>query len=211
MILVICPHDQNPPSSAADRRIIGAMKRAITLCLLLTACGVGDDGVPSTPEPRECLANLTVTGQFTMSQPAPDIVNNDTGDPPADGKPDIMGCWPTGTWSFSAAVVDNTCKTAPELLPEYKFTATYVPDPTDPKYTYALVTPSPATAMNARIHISSGGGGLCAAGLELFSDDGKKTWNLQPALNTFNASGPLTGQGEYAEWKDSQVPTTPGA
>jgi len=185
---------------------MAVMRNALALVLLLSACGVGDDGVPSTPEPRECLANLSITGQFTMSQAAPDNVNNDTGDPPGDGKPDIMGCWPTGTWTFSAAIVDNTCKTPPVLLPEYKFTATYVPDPTDPKYTYELVAPTPAAMANHRIHVSSGGGGLCEAGVELYSEDGKQFWNLLPALNTFNASGPLTGFGEYSEWKDPQFP-----
>lgn len=175
------------------------------LCLWLAACGVGDDGTPSTPEPRECLANLSITGQFTMSQAPPDELNNDTGMPPGDGKPDINGCWPTGTWTFSAAIVDNTCKTEPVLLPEYKFTAVFVPDPTEAKYTYTLNTPDPGS-MNHRIHVSSGGGGLCEAGVELYSADGKQSWNLQPALNTFNANGPLTGLGEYAEWKDSQYP-----
>lgn len=186
-------------------RNIAVMTRALVLCLLLTACGVGDDGVPTTPEPRECLAHLNITGQFTMSQAAPDIVNNDTGDPPGDGKPDIMGCWPVGTWTFSAALVDNTCKTEPMLLAEYKFNGVYIPDPTEPKYEFTLVTPDPGS-LNHRVHVSSGGGGLCEAGVELYSADGKQSWILQPALNTFNASGPLTGLGEYAEWKDAQYP-----
>lgn len=181
------------------------MTRALMLCFVLSACGVGDDGTPSTPEPRECVAHLDITGQFTIGAAAPDIVNNDTGDPPGDGIPDIQGCWPVGTWSFKAALVDNTCKNPPELLPEYKFTGVYIPDPTEPKYEFTMVTPSP-DAMNHRVHVSSGGGGLCEAGVELYSADGLKSWNLQPALNVFNISGPLTGLGEYAEWKDAQYP-----
>ena len=41
--------------------------------------------------------------------------------------------------------------------------------------------------------------------LELFSEDGKQTWILNPALNVFNVNGPLSGVAEYAEWKESQT------
>jgi hypothetical protein len=184
------------------------MNRAVLvlgLGLLIPACGVGDNGLPSTPEARTCLANLSITGTFTLGMPSPDVVNNDTQLPPADGIPDILGCWPTGTWAFTAAVVDNTCATAPTPLAEYKFVAAFVDDPIEPTYSYTLVTPDPATNDN-RVHISSGGGGLCEGTLELYSADGLQSWNLHPALNVFNTSGPLTGIGEYAEWKEPQYP-----
>jgi hypothetical protein len=176
----------------------------LSLPLVAAACGVGDDGPPSTPEPRICEATFTVSGTFTLAMPAPDEVNNDTGDPPGDGKPDINGCWPVGTWAFTAALVDNTCKTPPTPLAEYRFNTTFIADPVEPGYMYTLVTPSPATT-KSRIGVSSGGGGLCEGKVELFSEDGKQTWILEPALNVFNTSGPLTGVGEYAEWNESQT------
>jgi len=175
----------------------------IGLGLLITGCGVGDNQ-SSTPDPRICQAHFTVAGTFTLGQAPPDRVNNDTQVPPADGVPDIQGCWPVGTWTFTLAQDDNTCKTAPTPLAEYKFTTTFVDDPVEPDYAYALNEPNPAGA-KYRVGVSSGGGGLCTAQMELFSDDGKQTWILNPALNSFNMSGPLDGLAEYAEWKDAQT------
>jgi hypothetical protein len=173
--------------------------------LVVSACGVGDDGPPSTPEPRTCLAHLALTGTFTMSQASPDNQNNNTGDPPGDGIPDIQGCWPVGVWTFTASVVDNTCAAAPELQSQYKFTGVFVPDPVTPDYTFTLNAPDPNT-MHHRVGVSEGGGALCSGSVELYSDDGLKSWILDPALNVFNTSGPLTGQGEYAEWTVAQYP-----
>jgi len=176
---------------------------ASLLVVLGAGCGVGDDGPPSTPEPRLCQAHFTLAGQFTLGMPAPDKVNNDTGDPPGDGKPDIQGCWPVGSWTFSATMTDNDCKTPPIPLAQSQFNTTFVDDPVEPAYNYTVVTPNPSTT-KTRIGVSSGGGGLCVGKLELFSEDGKQTWTLDAALNVFNTSGPLTGVGEYAEWADSQ-------
>ncbi|MBL0212934.1 MAG: hypothetical protein IPQ07_03550 [Myxococcales bacterium] len=183
-----------------------ANRGALVLCLglgALAACGVGDDGPPSTPEPRLCQAHMSLTGSFTLGQAPPDHVNNDTGNAPGDGLPDIMGCWPVGTWAFSVSITDNTCAVAPTPLAEYKFTTTFVDDPVEPDYTYAVVTPSPATT-KSRVSVSSDAAG-CQGTIELFSEDGKQTWNLQPSLTAFNTNGPLTGSGEYAEWKDAQT------
>lgn len=185
-----------------------AKRGALTLCLglaTLAACGVGDDGPPSTPEARICQAHFTVAGQFTMSRPSPDDVNNNTGIAPGDGVPDIQGCWPVGTWTFQLTQIDNTCKTPPTPLAEYKFTGVFVADPVTPDYTFTLVTPEPS-ANSHRIGVSSGGGGLCEGSLELYSADAKQSWILNPALNVFNTSGPLTGVGEYGEFKDPQYP-----
>lgn len=192
--------------TAMTHRTLLGLGFGLGLALASAACGVGnDEGTPSTPDPRICAANLSLTGTFTLGMPSPDKVNNDTHLPPGDGLPDIQGCWPTGTWSFTAAVVDNTCKTAPTLLAEYKFRTDFVDDPVDPTYNYVLLAPNPTTTSN-RVKVSSGGGGLCEAGVELFSADGKQSWNLHPTLNVFNVSGPLAGVGEYAEWNDAQYP-----
>lgn len=170
-----------------------------------TACGVGDDALPSTPEPRICTANLTLSGTFTLGATAPDVVNNDTGQPPGDGQPDIMGCWPTGTWTWTVAIADTTCASPPALEASYSFRTDYTTDANgDPEYAYTLLAPQRSTGF--RLKVSSGGGGLCEGALELFSDDGKESWILQPALDTFNTNGPLTGVGEYAQWRESQYP-----
>jgi hypothetical protein len=177
---------------------------ALASLLLLGACGVGDDGPPSTPEPRICQAHFTIDGQFALGMPSPDKVNNDTGDPPGDGMPDIMGCWPVGTWTFSVTQTDNDCAKPPAPLAQYKLTVGFIDDPVEPGYSYTLNEPNPAQT-KSRAGVSSGGGGLCVATIELFSEDGKQTWNLQLALDVFNTSGPLTGLAEYAEWNESQT------
>lgn len=187
------------------------MRRHLSLVLAgslasLTACGVGDDGeLPSTPEARECTANLTITGTFTLGAQVPDNYNNDTGDPPGDGVPDFSGCWPTGTWTWTVAVADNTCPTAPVPEASYSFRTDFLPDMNgEPQFSYTLLAPQ--LTSNYRLKVSSGGGGLCEGGLEIYDATGTTGWILQPALDVFNQSGPLTGVGEYAIWKESQYP-----
>lgn len=173
---------------------------------VLGACGVGDDAMlPMTPEPRICIANLAITGTYAIGAMVPDNVDNDTNEPPADGMPDFTGCWPTGTWTFNLSITDNTCATPPTPLPEYKFRTDYLPDANgEPQYTHTILSPNLTT--NYRLKVSSGGGGLCEGIMEIYSEDGLQSWILHPALNSFNMSGPLTGVGEYAEWRDAQYP-----
>lgn len=185
----------------------GRMTKCGTVLLLVLsagACGVGDDlDPPNTPEPRLCTANLGITGNFTVGAMVPDDVNNDTGEPPGDGMPDFTGCWPTGTWSWTMSVTDNTCATAPTPEPTYSFRTDYTPDANgEPQYVYTLL--APALTEGYRLKVSSGGGGLCEGILEVFSPDGLATWNLHATLDSFNMSGPLGGQGEYAEWREPQ-------
>lgn len=167
------------------------------------ACGVGDEET-STPDERICSATLSITGMFTMSSPAPDVLNNQTNMPPGDGMPDFTGCWPTGNWSFSAAIDTTTCSNLQQPAQTYQFTTTYTQasDGQGGEYDYALVAPTLATG-EYRLKVSSGGGGLCEGVMELYLDGGKKAWLLHPALNVFNQSGPLTGVGEYGEFEQS--------
>jgi hypothetical protein len=178
------------------------------LSLSLSACGVGDNDMPDlpmTPEPRVCSSTLAITGTFTIGAAVPDEVNNDTQLPPGDGMPDFTGCWPTGTWLFNLAVGENSCETPPVPLAEYRFRTDYVDDAMgEPQYEYTLLAPQLTT--NFRLKVSSGGGGLCEGILEIYSPDGLESWNLHPALNSFNMSGPLSGEGEYALWTESQYP-----
>ena len=198
------------PAVASGCLTMGAMMNRATgvlFALSVGACGVGDDDneLPNTPEPRLCSANLAIIGTFTLGAMVPDDVNNETGDPPGDGVPDFSGCWPTGTWTWTMTVSDNTCATPPAPAPSYSFRTDFVPDANgDPQYQYTLLAPQNP---NYTLKVSSGGGGLCEGLLELFSPDGLQSWNLHPTLNSFNMNGPLAGSGEYAEWRDNQIPT----
>ncbi len=182
-------------------RLFGVLTLSAT-----AACGVGDDAPPpSTPDPRICSANLSITGNFTLGMPAPDLVNNDTQMPPADGLPDVEGCWPVGTWTWTMAVVDNTCQTPPTPAPSYSFRTDYVLDANnEPTYTYSLIAPT--SFPNYRLKVSSGGGGLCEGVIEFYTADGLESWILHPALDSFNMNGPLDGLAEYAQWSDAQYP-----
>lgn len=175
---------------------------------VLSACGVGDNDMPlpSTPEERICSATLALTGTFAMSSSVPDAVNNTTKMPPGDGMPDFTGCWPTGVWTFTAAVGENTCATPPVPDAQYKFTTTYTLDSNmeGPKYDHTLN--SPALTGDYRLKVSSGGGGLCEGVIEIYKDGATKAWILHPALNVFNMSGPLTGEGEYSEYPGPVYP-----
>ncbi len=175
--------------------------------LFIGACGVGDEET-NTPDERLCDATLSITGSFTMSEPAPDLVNNDTNMPPGDGLPDFTGCWPTGTWAFTAKVESTSCSTTPQQpTTEYRFTTTYSQgsDGAGGQYDYQLVSPA-LSAGEYRLKVSSGGGGLCEGVMELYLDGAKKAWLLHPALNVFNQSGPLTGVGEYGEYSVAIYP-----
>lgn len=175
--------------------------------LSLSACGVGDDApLPSTPEERICSATLAIAGNFMITSPVPDNLDNNTNMPPADGMPDFTGCWPTGVWTFTATVGETNCATPPVPEAQYKFTGTYTLDSMmeGPKYDFVLNTP--ALTENFRLKVSSGGGGLCEGVIEIYTDGATKAWLLHPALNTFNASGPLGGEGEYAEYKTAVYP-----
>ena len=184
---------------------------AISL-LLIGACGVGDDGGPTGPtDPRLCNTEFNLTGTYAVGMAPPDLVNNDTQQPPADGVPDIQGCWPTGMWTFTAAVTTNDtmtpdCSPAPNVPQQVQFRVDFVSDPNDPTYTYTLLAPT--GFKKTIVKISQGGGGLCEGQVELYSEDGKETFNFHPILNVFNQNGPLAGQGEFARFNVSQIPTT---
>lgn len=182
---------------------------AISL-LLIGACGVGDDGGPTGPtDPRLCTTSFSLTGTFTVGAAPPDAVNNETREPPGDGVPDIEGCWPTGTWTFTAAVKANTsnepdCAPQPTAPQSLQFKVDFVNDPIEPTYTYTVIAPTTFKKTTAKV--TSGGGGLCEGLMELFSEDGLETFNFHPVLNVFNQNGPLEGQGEFARFSVNQIP-----
>jgi hypothetical protein len=113
---------------------------AFIACAMFTAaCGVGDedDTVPIDPNPLKAVCSSGFKTMGTFEQSAPKVDDNDT---PADTTDDIPieGCFPIGTWTFTA-VVDDTIEvpdinddgvgdrcgengtTKPEVLPSYVF------------------------------------------------------------------------------------------
>jgi len=65
----------------------------------------GGDPPISTPPARSCTAQFTTAGTFAYSTPPP------TG---------YTGCWPIGTWTFTATRVMNDCSPEPMTLPQYQ-------------------------------------------------------------------------------------------
>nr|MBA3457703.1 hypothetical protein [Deltaproteobacteria bacterium] len=90
-------------------RNLGAL---VLLGLSVGACGVGDDSdIPESDDRNEalgivCEATMDITGTFVAGTP---------------GRPAEVptGCWPVGTWTFTATIAENACPTAPALLPSY--------------------------------------------------------------------------------------------
>lgn len=129
-----------------------------------------------------CEASLSIRGSFTQTAPQP---------------VDVFGCWPVGIWRFTTQVVSNDCPTAPALEPEYVFEVTR--DEVEETMRYAYKTDP--TYDRLRMKVTSGGGGLCEGGFEIYSPDGKTFVNLKPALQ---ASGEITGHGDYEVYKTAQ-------
>jgi hypothetical protein len=164
----------------------------VSALVLATGCLV-DPGPNQTEDPnaRVCTMSMTITGSFAELAPAP--LN-------PDGTP-YTGCWPYGTWTFTAARgATNTCQTAPTILPQYQFKVDQATDPENgdiiPKYVY-MTDP---TAHN-RVKVSQGGDGLCEGELNVFSTDGKEVWILKPEMY---ADKTLRGDGEYSLYKIDQ-------
>ena len=115
---------------------------------------------------------------------------------PDTGMP-YTGCWPVGTWTFTASVVDNTCPTAPQLLPSYSFTVARTlngPDMQGQVDTYTNTTT--VGAMTYHLGVSANGQG-CEGHLELGSADGTQYFQLQPTLAKGTGVTTLAGSGDY--------------
>ena len=138
---------------------------------------------------RLCTMAMTLTGSFSQEITPP--LNE-------DGTP-YVGCWPYGTWTFTAARGTTDCTPQPTILPQYQFKVTQVTDPEGyliPSYTYMT---DPAT--RSRIKVSQGGDGLCEGEASLFSADGKEIWVLKPEMY---ADLSVRGDGEYSKYGSDQ-------
>ena len=182
-------------------RIVGANVLFVALTAT-AACGVGGDdggGMIMQPPPvndgQICNATLAITnGTFTPGT-TPRPTDPDTGLP-------ITGCWPVGTWTFSASVASNQCQTMPTVLPSYSFKVERMlvtPDGTDTQQVLTNLT-NLSGGMQSHLAVSSNGQG-CEANFELGSMDGTQYWNMQPTLAKDPGVTTLGGSGDYTLYK----------
>jgi len=176
-------------------RKVGAL---ILLGLSVGACGVGDEDYtpPETDDRNEklgivCDAVFNITGTFveaaTPARPAED-----------------PGCWPVGTWTFTASLADNTCPAGPDgtstvtVLPRYQFTVARAEGADMQGWADTYTWAGDLSAVR-RLKVTAGGGGDCEGGVELFSPDGTEFWNMKPT----QVGGVLSGVGEYAKYNEN--------
>lgn len=158
------------------------------LLLALVACTSGDAPQTNTIG-RQCSAMLTLAGSFVQTSARP------VG---SDGMP-ITGCWPIGTWTFSATLGENDCSDTPVLLPKYVFTGTEGSD-SDGDYTESFAYTTDPSAMTI-VKVTEAGNGLCEGELDIFSSNGLDEWDFSPFLNPDNS---IDGQGLYSEYTTDQ-------
>jgi len=179
---------------ASQLRRVGAMLRiaGVSALLLATGCLVessGEDLTPTDMLGRICTMDLATTGSFVQSKAAP---------PHEDGTP-YTGCWPIGTWTFSASVGMGDCQTKPTLLAQYQFKVDEMLDADGIPYQVNTYMTDPTA--RARVKVSQGGDGLCEGELNLFSADGKEVTILKPELYIDNHLG---GSGEFQVYGSDQ-------
>jgi hypothetical protein len=158
------------------------------LALGIAACspgsadsGSGDDDDRNDQLGILCEGAVSIQGTFTASMPQP---------------ADVFGCWPVGTWKFKAIIDSTDCDPKPMMLPEYQFSVVR-----DAEENESYVYDTDPTYERVRLKVTSGGGGLCEGGLEIYSMDGKTIWNFKPALQ---ADGTLNGIGEIEMYGSDQ-------
>lgn len=160
--------------------------------LLATGCLVESDPGPVMGDDllgRICTTELPITGTFVESKPRP--INEDG--------TTYTGCWPIGTWTFTATVGEGTCDTQPALLPQYQFKVDELFDADGIQYQVNTYMTDPSA--RHRVKVSQGGAGLCEGELDLFSADGKEVWIIKPALYEDLHLG---GTGEYQLYGSDQ-------
>lgn len=188
-------------------RIAGA---SLLLAVLTTAggCGVGgddgttpgDDQPPPVDNAELCSASFTVTGTFARDNSTPPPTDPETGTP-------LTGCWPIGTWTFTAAVASNMCATAPAVLPQYSFKVSRVAPPEGGNDTVQKLENTTPNMGSLQYHLSmSSNGQGCEGHLEFGSADGTQYWNMTPTLPKDLAATAISGGGDYALYKNNGWP-----
>jgi hypothetical protein len=160
----------------------------------------GDDQPPPVDNSEVCNASFTITGTFARDNAVPPPNDPDTGLP-------ITGCWPIGTWTFSATVASNACSTAPTALAQYSFKVERKPSPDGGDDTVQELTNLTQNMGNMQYHLSmSANGQGCQGHLELGSADGKQYWNMAPTLPKDLAATAISGSGDYVLYKGNAWP-----
>lgn len=183
-------------------RIAGVRMLVVTLAAAGCGVGGGDSGpmgpmgtpVPPIDEGEVCTGTFQLSGTFTLGTPRP--TDPDTGAPQT-------GCWPVGTWTFSATVGSSECNPAPTVLGSYSFKVGLTPvDPADPnsEMMQTLTDQTGATGMRTHLKMVANGQG-CEGLFELGSADGKQYWAMQPTLSKDPAATMIAGSGDYTLYK----------
>lgn len=168
-----------------NRRILEAVLGATLALGSLPGC------TRSGPDPEQqrrqtlgiqCEAQLAVKGSFQPGAPQP---------------ADVVDCWPDGTWTFSAATVQNDCPAAPALAAQYVVQVTHDADGNE-IVTYAA---DPTSHANVKITTHGPTGG-CQGAFEFYSADGRQLANFKPDLQS---DGTLSGNGSFTVFKDPQL------
>ncbi|HTR55473.1 MAG TPA: hypothetical protein VMJ10_32565 [Kofleriaceae bacterium] len=182
---------------------IAGISASIGLSVAVVACTSGDENSNHDTRGITCQDNYTVTGNFVMSSMA------------GSGRPtgQTDGCWPVGMWTFTVALdttMTNTCTPTPTPLPQYQFEGDLATDPDDPTgppiQTFKYDT-DPTDTMTI-IKVTEGGAGdaACEGELDLYSPDGTQMWLLKPEADTTNATGTITGSGQFTIYTMDQWP-----
>lgn len=128
-----------------------------------------------------CEAQVAITGRLADGARRPS---------------DVFGCWPVGTWAFTATVESTDCASPPALEPAYAFSVARDADQIE---SYRFLT-DPARD-GVKLKVTSGGSGLCEGGLMIWSADKKTLVNLKPTLK---ADGSIAGNGEIELYSTAQ-------
>jgi hypothetical protein len=177
----------------------------VTACDVGGGDGDGGDGTmtpdPNNPNRYACTSGYTITGTFAPS-----------GTRPAE----VGGCWPAGTWTFSAAIdpayeavditgdgVGDKCLDSdmPTLAATYSITVTKVKD-AEGRWDETVTYNGDMAELN-RIKISEGGNRECTAGIELFLNDDYDFVNLAPTQDFEETN--LLGKGDFKRFLDKQT------
>lgn len=189
------------------------------------ACGVGGDdavmmpggGGSGTPIPpidnsEVCVAAFTVTGTFALDTTTP-LPTDKNG-------VQISGCWPVGTWTFTAsadptATFDPSgppkCATVPPVLSSYSFKVARTPDPAGGADTIQTLSSTTTLGGGMQYHLSvSSNGQGCEGSFEFGSADGTQYWNMKPTLAKLVPPAPsptaISGNGDYTQYKGNGWP-----
>lgn len=174
-------------------RTLGTFVLLGSLAIGVGACGVGDGAADTDNRDEQlgivCNATFTTTGSFVAGTP---------------GRPaDVTGCWPVGTWTFSAKVDQNDCPSPPSVLASYAFRVDRAVDPNpanDIGYEESYTWLGDSTMVH-KVGVSEIASG-CQGGIELFNGDKTQFWNFRPLLQD---DGTIVGFGEYAVYDSPQT------